>query len=68
MNRGILGHLFSSGLSLKLLYPQSEKGDMQAGEVTGPRCCKVSPGLYASSYRRCAPATLYEASHEHREH
>ena len=41
---------------------------MQAGEVTGPRCCKVSPGLYASSYRRCAPATLYEASHEHREH
>lgn len=40
---------------------------MRAGEVSGPRCWKVSPGLYASSYRRCAPATLHEASHEHRE-
>ena len=25
---------------------------MEAGGVTGPRCCKVAARLYASSYRR----------------
>ena len=33
---------------------------MQAGEVTGPRSCKVSPGLYVSSYRRPVLGFNYE--------